>query len=141
MSEVAQKQTSYRRPLMSALPPKADIGTQPRDVRFVPKADSCTAAKAQHVGRQREPPWTYFPGPATLPVFGLTKCTHAHPVQVIERESRVFGRIVSNPAFYLEASIGASVKKRRHRDRLCGVGNDAGRGADQWRVTPWRRPG
>ena len=25
--------------LMPALPPKADIGTQPRDVRFVPKAD------------------------------------------------------------------------------------------------------
>jgi len=24
---------------MSALPPKADIGTQPLDVRFVPKAD------------------------------------------------------------------------------------------------------
>jgi len=24
---------------MSALPPKADIGTQPRDVRFVPLAD------------------------------------------------------------------------------------------------------
>ena len=24
---------------MSALPPKADIGTQPRDVRFVPIAD------------------------------------------------------------------------------------------------------
>jgi hypothetical protein len=24
---------------MSALPPKADIGTKPRDVRFVPKAD------------------------------------------------------------------------------------------------------
>src|SRR6516162_4086085 len=24
---------------MSALPPKADIGTHPRDVRFVPKAD------------------------------------------------------------------------------------------------------
>jgi hypothetical protein len=24
---------------MSALPPKADIGTQPRDVRFVPVAD------------------------------------------------------------------------------------------------------
>ena len=29
---------------MSALPPKADIGTQPRDVRFVPKADICSAA-------------------------------------------------------------------------------------------------
>ena len=30
---------------MSALPPKADIGTQSRNVRFVPKADSCSAAK------------------------------------------------------------------------------------------------
>jgi hypothetical protein len=27
---------------MSALPPKADIGTQSRDVRFVPKADIVT---------------------------------------------------------------------------------------------------
>jgi len=27
---------------MSALRAKAEIGTQPRDVRFVPKADSCT---------------------------------------------------------------------------------------------------
>jgi hypothetical protein len=26
-------------PAASALPPKADIGTHPRDVRFVPKAD------------------------------------------------------------------------------------------------------
>ena len=25
---------------MSALPPKADIGTQPRNVRFVPEADN-----------------------------------------------------------------------------------------------------
>jgi hypothetical protein len=29
---------------MSALPPKADIGTQSRDVRYVPKADICSAA-------------------------------------------------------------------------------------------------
>src|SRR6516165_5431119 len=29
---------------MSALPPKADIGTQSRNVRFVPIADSCVAA-------------------------------------------------------------------------------------------------
>ena len=36
---MGQKQTSDRRPLMSALPPKADIGTQSRNVRFVPKAD------------------------------------------------------------------------------------------------------
>jgi len=30
---------------MSALPPKADIGTQRWHVRFVPKADICGAAK------------------------------------------------------------------------------------------------
>ena len=30
---------------MSALPPKADIGTQSWNVRFVPKADICSAAK------------------------------------------------------------------------------------------------
>jgi hypothetical protein len=30
---------------MSALPPKADIADHDCDVRFVPKADSCTAAK------------------------------------------------------------------------------------------------
>jgi hypothetical protein len=29
---------------MSALPPKADIGTHSWNVRFVPKADSCSAA-------------------------------------------------------------------------------------------------
>jgi hypothetical protein len=31
---------------MSALPPKADIGGRRLNVRFVPKADSCTAAKS-----------------------------------------------------------------------------------------------
>jgi hypothetical protein len=46
MSELGQKQTLRRSIAMSALPPKADIGTQPRDVRFVPIADSCTAAKS-----------------------------------------------------------------------------------------------
>jgi len=30
---------------MSALPPKADIGTQPRNVRFVPKADMNLATR------------------------------------------------------------------------------------------------
>jgi hypothetical protein len=39
MSALGQKQTSRHLQPMSALPPKADIGTQPRDVRFVPKAD------------------------------------------------------------------------------------------------------
>jgi len=36
---LGQKQTSERDWIMSALAPKADIGTQSRDVRFVPKAD------------------------------------------------------------------------------------------------------
>src|SRR5262249_47935310 len=40
MSALGQKQTWQRLLLMSALPPKADIGTQPRDVRFVPKRTS-----------------------------------------------------------------------------------------------------
>src|SRR5262249_28837218 len=36
MSALGQKQTSRYLQPMSALPPKADIGTQSRDVRFVP---------------------------------------------------------------------------------------------------------
>ena len=39
MSALGQKRTLRSARGMSALPPKADIGTQPRDVRFVPKAD------------------------------------------------------------------------------------------------------
>ena len=48
MSALGQKQTLADVRVMSALPPKADIGTQPRDVRFVPKADiaRCAAAKS-----------------------------------------------------------------------------------------------
>jgi hypothetical protein len=44
MAALGQKQTFEVVRSMSALPPKADIETQPRDVRFVPKADSCGAA-------------------------------------------------------------------------------------------------
>jgi hypothetical protein len=39
MSALGQKQTSDCRRLMSALPPKADIGRRQLDVRFVPIAD------------------------------------------------------------------------------------------------------
>ena len=39
MSALGQKQTLKRFYPMSALPPIPDIGTQPRNVRFVPKAD------------------------------------------------------------------------------------------------------
>ena len=44
MSAMGQKQTSRHLQPMSALPPKADIRTQTRDVRFVPEADICGAA-------------------------------------------------------------------------------------------------
>src|SRR5690348_12833787 len=46
MSALGQKRTLGHVRAMSALPPKADIGTQPRDVRFVPQTDSCTAANS-----------------------------------------------------------------------------------------------
>jgi len=45
MSALGHKRTLKHVRLMSALPPKADIGTQLRNVRFVPKADICAATK------------------------------------------------------------------------------------------------
>jgi hypothetical protein len=39
MSALGQKQTLDRRPLVSAIHPKADIVERDRHVRFVPKAD------------------------------------------------------------------------------------------------------
>jgi hypothetical protein len=44
MSPLGQKRTWEYRSLMSALPPKADIVHGSGNVRFVPQADSCTAA-------------------------------------------------------------------------------------------------
>jgi hypothetical protein len=44
MSALGQKRTFGEDETMSALPPKADMDQDGRDVRFVPKADSCTAA-------------------------------------------------------------------------------------------------
>jgi len=45
MSALGQKQTSAHVRVMSALPPKADPGTQPRDVRFVPCVDGSELAR------------------------------------------------------------------------------------------------
>ena len=45
MSALGQKQTLQSVKPMSALPPKTDIGTQSRHVRYVPEADICTATK------------------------------------------------------------------------------------------------
>src|SRR5262249_20813104 len=44
MSVWVEERTLKRLCPMSALPPKADIGTRSRDVRFLPEADSCGAA-------------------------------------------------------------------------------------------------
>jgi len=48
-SDGGQKQTSAHVRVMSALPPKADIGTQSWNVRFVPKADM---RPPHHYGRR-----------------------------------------------------------------------------------------
>jgi hypothetical protein len=45
MSALGQKRTLRGVRLMSALPPKADIAERGWNVRYVPQADSCTAAK------------------------------------------------------------------------------------------------
>ena len=46
MSALGQDGTWQRILLMSALPPKADIGTQSWNVRFVPKADIMRRSKS-----------------------------------------------------------------------------------------------
>jgi len=54
MSALGQKQTLARVRVMSALPPKADIGTQLRNVRFVPKADILHCSKNGPLERQTD---------------------------------------------------------------------------------------
>ena len=55
MSAMGQKQTSAHVRVMSALPPKADIGTEPRNVHFVPKADILQRSKMPVVHRANTP--------------------------------------------------------------------------------------
>src|SRR5215472_9907829 len=64
MSGLGQKQTSGHVRAMSALPPKADIGTKPRDVCFVPKADilRCGRTGASRSPRRRRRAATTSPG-------------------------------------------------------------------------------
>jgi hypothetical protein len=52
MSALGQKQTFAAQNTMSALPPKADSAK--RDVRFVPIADSCTAANSMCIRSARQ---------------------------------------------------------------------------------------
>ena len=57
MSALGQKQTFQSVRPMSALPPTADIGTQPRNVRFVPKAD---IASLDQLVSAREQRWWHY---------------------------------------------------------------------------------
>jgi hypothetical protein len=62
MSALGQKQTSDCRPLMSALPPKADIAERDQDVCFVPKADILRCSEERRlfdnlVGGNRQHQW------------------------------------------------------------------------------------
>jgi hypothetical protein len=54
MSALGQKQTPNSQPVMSALPPKADIVLQGGNVRFVPKADIRSALFDHFVGEGQE---------------------------------------------------------------------------------------
>jgi hypothetical protein len=51
MSALGQKRTLAYVGYLSALPPKANIAERHHHVRFVPKADSCTAAKLRFCNR------------------------------------------------------------------------------------------
>jgi hypothetical protein len=50
MSALGHKRTFSEVCVMSALPPKADIGTQLWNVRFVPKTDIPQARKKERAG-------------------------------------------------------------------------------------------
>src|SRR5262249_52573172 len=56
MSALGHKRTFSPRNTMSALPPKADIGTQSRDVRFVPIGDIAAASAAVLAGVKKTRP-------------------------------------------------------------------------------------
>src|SRR5262249_27463325 len=59
MSALGQKRTLRRVCVMSALPPKADIGTQSWNVCFVPKADIGHLIRSLHQrGRSRTSRWS-----------------------------------------------------------------------------------
>jgi hypothetical protein len=56
MSALGQKRTLKRLHSMSALPPKADMETQSRDVRFVPKADIAQLHSITSLARPTQAP-------------------------------------------------------------------------------------
>ena len=74
MSALGQKWRSGHVQSMSALPPKADIGTSLRDVRFVPKADILRCSKERRYSITALARASNAAGkvrPRSLAVFGL----------------------------------------------------------------------
>ena len=108
MSALGQKRTWQRILLMSALPPKADIGTQSWSVRFVLKADMrrflLTAyARQRHARNARRVP---FPGERLRP-WGI------EPHDQVERGfwgGKPVRFLVSAGTFVLETQIERSVR-------------------------------
>ena len=87
MSALGQKRTSEHVQSMSALPPIADIGTQARNVRFVPKADICTAAISAE--RQNRPPVSSCTTNGSSPMSIMR--TRAVPARLCRTSLRCFG--------------------------------------------------
>jgi hypothetical protein len=80
MSALGQKQTSDWRPLMSALPPKADIGPSAFDVCFVPKAD-IAASRRRSVRRS----------------YGSLQCTPEQAISAVQPgPAKIFRRKLCN---------------------------------------------
>ena len=73
MSALGQKQTSGHVRSMSALPPKADIGTQPRDVRYVPKADILRCGKERRYSATSSASASSFAGIARSSAFAVLR--------------------------------------------------------------------
>jgi len=100
------------RHVMSALPPKADIGTQACDVRFVPKADitrqnSFSSNKTPWKTRARAPPvgtklWDFH---SNSPSFGLVVAIDAGILAPFHQK-RTFERIGAMSALPPKADIG-----------------------------------
>src|SRR6516225_12412222 len=66
---------------MSALPPKADIGTQPLDVRFVPKADIARCSKTLPIRSPRPSSVRGTLRPSALAVFRLIISSHLFGIE------------------------------------------------------------
>jgi hypothetical protein len=112
MSALGQKRTLRNVRSMSALPPKADIVQHGGNVRFVPKADSCTAAiwdlvrSNWHRSRHAEPMLKLVShSRIALNALGST-------ASVRKSDGRIFGAV-------LQEGSDSKAAGFRGRQRLC----------------------